>query len=140
MSTAETAAAQRARLRELGLRTDRAARRCATSTTYDDATAVAALAPWTRFAATLRAARRHRLTRRVAAAFQDAVTRLPGRQVELRKGRRSLISATSGCPAAQAEADAPADVGHGERSRRRGGCAPSRRRAASGASITISQG
>jgi rSAM/selenodomain-associated transferase 1 len=52
MSTAGTCAAQRARLAELGLRmAELPALRDVD--TFDDATAVAALAPWTRFAATL---------------------------------------------------------------------------------------
>ena len=52
MSTAATAARQRARLEELGLRTtDLPALR--DIDTYDDAIAVGAAAPWTRFAATL---------------------------------------------------------------------------------------
>ena len=52
MSSAATAARQRARLEELGLRTrDLPALR--DIDTYDDAVAVAAAAPWTRFAATL---------------------------------------------------------------------------------------
>ncbi len=51
MSTAGTGAAQRARLDELGLRTvELEALRDVD--TYDDAIAVAALAPWSRFAAT----------------------------------------------------------------------------------------
>lgn len=52
MSSATTAARQRARLRELGLRTTELA--CLRDVdTFADAVAVAALAPWTRFAATL---------------------------------------------------------------------------------------
>ena len=52
MSTTTTAARQRARLHELGLRTiDLPALRDVD--TFEDAVAVAALAPWTRFAATL---------------------------------------------------------------------------------------
>ncbi|MEA2194842.1 MAG: uncharacterized protein QOG42_1276 [Solirubrobacteraceae bacterium] len=52
MSTAATGAAQRARLDELGLRTA-TLRALRDVDTFEDATAVAALAPWTRFAATL---------------------------------------------------------------------------------------
>jgi len=52
MSSPVTAQRQRARLRELGLRTTEL--RCLRDVdTFDDAVAVAALAPWTRFAATL---------------------------------------------------------------------------------------
>jgi rSAM/selenodomain-associated transferase 1 len=52
MSSAATCAAQRARLHELGWRT--ADLRCLRDVdTFDDAVAVAALAPWTRFAAAL---------------------------------------------------------------------------------------
>jgi len=52
MSSPTTAAMQRARLHELGLRTtDLPALRDVD--TFEDAVAVAALAPWTRFAATL---------------------------------------------------------------------------------------
>ena len=52
MSSPATARRQRARLRELGLRTTEL--RCLRNVdTFDDAVAVAALAPWTRFAATL---------------------------------------------------------------------------------------
>jgi glycosyltransferase A (GT-A) superfamily protein (DUF2064 family) len=52
MSSAGTAAAQRARLNELGLRTvELGALRDVD--TYEDAVAVATLAPWSRFAATL---------------------------------------------------------------------------------------
>jgi len=52
MSTPQTGAAQRARLVELGLRTAQL-RTLRDVDTFEDATAVAALAPWTRFAATL---------------------------------------------------------------------------------------
>lgn len=52
MSSAETAARQRARLEQLGLRTQELAT-LRDVDTYDDAVAVAAAAPWTRFAATL---------------------------------------------------------------------------------------
>ena len=52
MSTAATAARQRARLRELGLRTTQLAS-LRDVDTFEDALAVAAIAPWTRFAATL---------------------------------------------------------------------------------------
>jgi len=52
MSTAATAARQRARLEELGLRTSELPA-LRDVDTYDDAVAVAAAAPWTRFAATL---------------------------------------------------------------------------------------
>jgi rSAM/selenodomain-associated transferase 1 len=51
MSSAKTAAAQRARLAALGLRTSEL-EPLRDVDTYDDAAAVAALAPWTRFAAT----------------------------------------------------------------------------------------
>ena len=51
MSTAQTGAAQRARLDALGLRTARLAT-LRDVDTFDDALAVATLAPWTRFAAT----------------------------------------------------------------------------------------
>jgi glycosyltransferase A (GT-A) superfamily protein (DUF2064 family) len=51
MSTARTAAAQRARLHELGLTTTELAT-LRDVDDYADATAVAALAPWSRFAAT----------------------------------------------------------------------------------------
>jgi uncharacterized protein len=52
MSSVTTCAAQRVRLHELGLRT--AELRCLRDVdTFEDAVAVAALAPWTRFAATL---------------------------------------------------------------------------------------
>jgi rSAM/selenodomain-associated transferase 1 len=52
MSTAGTGAAQRARLARLGLRTTEL-QQLRDVDTYDDAVAVAAQAPWTRFAATL---------------------------------------------------------------------------------------
>ena len=52
MSTAQTGAAQRARLAQLGLRTT-LLQTLRDVDTFDDATAVATLAPWTRFAATL---------------------------------------------------------------------------------------
>lgn len=52
MSTAQTAAAQRARLAELNLRAA-SLETLRDVDTFDDAVAVAALAPWTRFAATL---------------------------------------------------------------------------------------
>lgn len=52
MSTAQTCSAQRARLLELGLRTA-TLQTLRDIDTFEDATAVAALAPWTRFAATL---------------------------------------------------------------------------------------
>lgn len=52
MSSGETAARQRARLEQLGLRTSELAT-LRDVDTYDDAVAVAAAAPWTRFAATL---------------------------------------------------------------------------------------
>jgi rSAM/selenodomain-associated transferase 1 len=52
MSTAQTGAAQRARLSELGLRVAEL-EALRDVDTWDDATAVAAAAPWTRFAATL---------------------------------------------------------------------------------------
>jgi hypothetical protein len=52
MSTAATAARQRARLRELGLRIAELDT-LRDVDTFDDAVAVAAAAPWTRFAATL---------------------------------------------------------------------------------------
>jgi glycosyltransferase A (GT-A) superfamily protein (DUF2064 family) len=52
MSTAGTGAAQRARLDELGLHTT-SLPTLRDVDTFEDATAVAALAPWTRFAATL---------------------------------------------------------------------------------------
>jgi rSAM/selenodomain-associated transferase 1 len=52
MSTDRTGAAQRARLEELGLRTATLPA-LRDVDTFQDATAVAALAPWTRFAATL---------------------------------------------------------------------------------------
>ena len=52
MSSSATAAAQRARLAELGLRTAQLPT-LRDVDTFEDATAVAALAPWTRFAATL---------------------------------------------------------------------------------------
>ena len=52
MSTCETAERQRARLRELGLRTTQLAA-LRDVDTFEDAVAVAAAAPWTRFAATL---------------------------------------------------------------------------------------
>lgn len=52
MSSPATADHQRARLRQLGLRTT-ALRALRDIDTFDDAVAVAALAPWTRFAATL---------------------------------------------------------------------------------------
>jgi glycosyltransferase A (GT-A) superfamily protein (DUF2064 family) len=52
MSTAGTCAAQRARLVELGLRVAELPS-LRDVDTWDDATAVAALASWTRFAATL---------------------------------------------------------------------------------------
>lgn len=52
MSSDATAAAQRSRLNELGLRTDDLDPLLDVDT-WDDATAVATLAPWTRFAATL---------------------------------------------------------------------------------------
>ena len=52
MSTPQTGADQRARLAELGLRTAQLAT-LRDVDTFDDATTVAALAPWTRFAATL---------------------------------------------------------------------------------------
>jgi len=52
MSSATTGAAQRARLDGLGLRTAQLAP-LRDVDTFDDAVAVAALAPWTRFAATL---------------------------------------------------------------------------------------
>lgn len=52
MSTAGTAVAQRARLAELGLRTTEL-ESLHDVDTWDDATAVAASAPWSRFAATL---------------------------------------------------------------------------------------
>ncbi len=52
MSTATTGAEQLARLRQLGLRTRRLAM-LRDVDTYDDAVAVAASAPWTRFAAAL---------------------------------------------------------------------------------------
>jgi rSAM/selenodomain-associated transferase 1 len=52
MSTAQTGARQRARLDELGLRTVQLDT-LRDVDTFDDATAVAALAPWTRFAAML---------------------------------------------------------------------------------------
>lgn len=52
MSSAATAGAQRARLRELGLRVAELGP-LRDVDTFDDAAAVAALAPWTRFAATL---------------------------------------------------------------------------------------
>ncbi len=52
MSTARTGAAQRARLDELGLSTV-TLQTLRDVDTFQDATAVAALAPWTRFAATL---------------------------------------------------------------------------------------
>ena len=52
MSTDRTGAAQRARLAELGLRTA-ALETLRDVDTFDDAIAVATLAPWTRFAATL---------------------------------------------------------------------------------------
>ena len=52
MSSSATAAAQRARLAELGLRTAPLPT-LRDVDTFEDATAVAALAPWTRFAATL---------------------------------------------------------------------------------------
>ena len=52
MSSSATAARQRARLHELGLRTiELPALRDVD--TFEDAVTVAALAPWTRFAATL---------------------------------------------------------------------------------------
>jgi rSAM/selenodomain-associated transferase 1 len=51
MSTAGTGAAQRARLDELGLRTAEL-RPLRDVDTYEDAAAVAAIAPWSRFAAT----------------------------------------------------------------------------------------
>jgi rSAM/selenodomain-associated transferase 1 len=51
MSTGATGAAQRARLDQLGLRTIEL-ERLRDVDTYDDALAVAALAPWSRFAAT----------------------------------------------------------------------------------------
>ena len=57
MSTPHTGAAQRARLSELGLRTELLAP-LRDVDTFDDAVAVAALAPWTRFAAMLEWARR----------------------------------------------------------------------------------
>jgi rSAM/selenodomain-associated transferase 1 len=52
MSSAQTGARQRARLDELGLRTAQL-ETLRDVDTFDDATAVAALAPWTRFAAML---------------------------------------------------------------------------------------
>lgn len=52
MSTAQTGAAQRARLDALGLRTARL-ETLRDVDTFEDALAVATLAPWTRFAATL---------------------------------------------------------------------------------------
>ena len=52
MSTAQTGAAQRARLDALGLRTARL-ETLRDVDTFEDAIAVATLAPWTRFAATL---------------------------------------------------------------------------------------
>jgi rSAM/selenodomain-associated transferase 1 len=52
MSSVRTGAAQRARLAELGLRTA-ALETLRDVDTWDDATAVATLAPWTRFAATV---------------------------------------------------------------------------------------
>lgn len=52
MSTSQTAAAQRARLAELNLRAV-SLETLRDVDTFDDAVAVAALAPWTRFAATL---------------------------------------------------------------------------------------
>jgi rSAM/selenodomain-associated transferase 1 len=52
MSTPQTAAAQRARLQELGLRIA-ALEPMRDVDTFEDAVAVATLAPWTRFAATL---------------------------------------------------------------------------------------
>lgn len=52
MSTSQTAAAQRARLAELGLRTA-SLESLRDVDTFDDAVEVATLAPWTRFAATL---------------------------------------------------------------------------------------
>jgi glycosyltransferase A (GT-A) superfamily protein (DUF2064 family) len=52
MSTDRTGAAQRARLEDLGLRTA-ALETLRDVDTFDDAIAVATLAPWTRFAATL---------------------------------------------------------------------------------------
>jgi rSAM/selenodomain-associated transferase 1 len=52
MSSATTGAAQRARLDELGLRTAQLAT-LRDVDTFEDAVAVAGLAPWTRFAATL---------------------------------------------------------------------------------------
>jgi rSAM/selenodomain-associated transferase 1 len=52
MSTARTGASQRARLEELGLRTGRL-ETLRDVDTFEDAVAVATLAPWTRFAATL---------------------------------------------------------------------------------------
>lgn len=52
MSSPATAARQRARLEQLGLRTSEL-RSLRDVDTYEDAVAVAALAPWTRFAATL---------------------------------------------------------------------------------------
>ncbi len=55
MSTAQTGAAQQARLSELGLRTARLGT-LRDVDTFDDAVAVAALAPWTRFAAMLEGA------------------------------------------------------------------------------------
>ena len=96
MSTDATAAAQRARLDALGLRTSEldALRDV---DTYDDAVAVAALAPWSRFAATFEL--HHRLTSRVAVAFQLAVTVTPGARCSPPTAA-PVISATSGCGAA----------------------------------------
>jgi hypothetical protein len=51
MSTAGTGASQRARLGELGLRTGELDT-LRDVDTYDDAVAVATIAPWSRFAAT----------------------------------------------------------------------------------------
>ena len=87
--------------------------RCATSTTFADATAVATLAPWTRFAADARAARRHRLTSRVAVAFHVAVDAHARREVQPAE-RRARDLRDERLRRRQADADAVADLRHGQ--------------------------